>query len=311
MEKRKYTEELFKQLLKEKYGNKYTLVSRFKGITKPVLIQDKYGTLQFKQAFQIIKYGADMRSALNKTQYFMNWLQDIHPEVAEGLEPASEYIAMKQEMLFNTQFGLVSATPDALIHGHKATTIRAAVNRKEYFKNQLLDLYKDFNYDFEITSTDRHNGRVTLICPIHGRQSVDSDGIFLGIGCPECNKHYDKSNVLYIINLKSETEDFFKLGISFFKKDSVRRYNDYKNLGYKVTELFVKEFDDFVQCRDLETKLKRLIRPFLYTPKNWPNTTSKECFKESLVENLIDIINHDIVSTSAEMQSSLNKADVE
>jgi hypothetical protein len=48
MEKRKYTEELFKQLLKEKYGNKYTLVSRFKGITKPVLIQDKYGTLQFK-----------------------------------------------------------------------------------------------------------------------------------------------------------------------------------------------------------------------------------------------------------------------
>lgn len=63
--------------------------------------------------------------------------------------------------------GLVSVNPDNLIHGH-IPTIRVAVNRKEYFKNQLLFLY-DNKYDFEIDSIDRHKGRVTLICPIHGK----------------------------------------------------------------------------------------------------------------------------------------------
>ena len=310
MGKVKYTEEQFKQLLLEKHQGKYTLVSRFKGMYQPVLIQDKYGLLQFKQAIQILKFDADMRSALNKTQYFMNWISDIYPEIAEQITPASEYIAMKQEMLFNTRFGLVTMTPDNLIHGH-APTIRSAVNRKEYFKNQLLYLYQDFDYDFEITSTDRHNGRVALICPIHGRQLVDSDGIFLGAGCPECNKHIDKSNVLYIVNLKSETENFYKVGISYFKGDSVRRYHDYELLGYTVTELFVKEFDDFVECRNTETKLKRLIKPFLYIPKVWANNSSTECFKESLVELLINTVNQDIVSTSMETQSSLNKAGIE
>ena len=311
MGKVKYTEEQFNQLLSEKHGNKYVLVGRFKGMYQPILVQDKYGILQFKQAFQIIKYGADIRSAINKTQYFMNWLQDVCPDVADGLTPASEYVAMKKEMLFNTKYGLVSSAPGALIHGHKATTIRAAINRKQYFKNQLLDLYDGLGYDFEITSTDRHNGRVVLICPIHGRQSVDSDSIFLGVGCPECNKHYEKSNVLYIINLKSDNENFYKLGISFFKGDSVRRYKDYERLGYSVTELFVKQFDDFVSCKNKETELKQLIKPFLYTPENWPNKTSTECFNESLVKKLIDVVNHDIVSTSTEMQSSLNKAGVD
>ena len=30
------------------------------------------------------------------------------------------------------------------------------------------NLYQDYDYDFIVTSTNRHEGRVTLICPIHG-----------------------------------------------------------------------------------------------------------------------------------------------
>ena len=101
---------------------------------------------------------------------------------------------MKKKMLFDTKFGLVSCFPDALIHGY-CPNVRSAVNRKEYMRNQLLYLY-DNKYDFDITSTDRHEGRIILICPIHGRVSVDSCHIFSGSGCPECNKTQKKSDLL-------------------------------------------------------------------------------------------------------------------
>ena len=40
-------------------------------------------------------------------------------------------------------------------------------------------------------------------------------------------------------------------------------------------------------CRDKETELKRIIRNYLYTPKNWDWETSTECFKEDLLEIII------------------------
>ena len=79
----------------------------------------------------------------------------------------SEYITAKQKMLFKDRFGIVSVTPDNLIHGH-APNIKSAINRKEYFKNQLLFIYRD-KYEFEINSTSRHFGTVTLICKKHGK----------------------------------------------------------------------------------------------------------------------------------------------
>ena len=69
--------------------------------------------------------------------------------------------------------------------------------------------------------------------------------------------------------MSSEKETFYKLGITYRLKDgSLRRYKDYKTLGYNIEELFSKDFEDFTACIDLETKLKRLIKDFLYTPKN-------------------------------------------
>ena len=155
----------------------------------PILCEDKYGVMQIKTARQLIHFRPSIKAALNKTEYFMNQLRDVYPDIAEKLSPASEYVKAQEKMLFNTKYGLVSITPDNLLHGHEPN-IRSAINRKDYFKNQLLFLY-DNKYDFEIESTDRHKGRVTLICPIHGKQSIDSDSIFLGTGCSCCNKSWE------------------------------------------------------------------------------------------------------------------------
>lgn len=299
----KINEEEFKKKVAEEYNGELKIVSKFKGLNFPILLEDKYGILSIPKAGAIFRNRPSIKAALNKTEYFMGMLRKEHPEIAKLVTPASEYMAMKQKMLFNTKYGLVSVNPDNLIHGH-IPTIRTAVNRKEYFKNQLLFLY-DNKYDFEIDSTDRHKGRVTLICPIHGKQSIDSDSIFLGTGCPCCNKSREKSNTFYLVRLYDEQESFYKLGISHItNRGEVRRFNDYRILGYNIEIIYIHTFNDALECKEFETELKRIIKPSLYKPNKWEYETSTETFTNELLPTILENIKHDIVSTSGESQSS-------
>lgn len=302
----KYNEEQFKQEVTNLYNGEIEVVSKYKGLSHPILCKDKYGVMSFKTAKQVIKYKPGIKAALNKTEYFMNQLKDLYPEIAEKLTPASEYKTAREKMLFNTKYGIVSVTPDNLIHGHMPT-IRAAINRKEYFKNQLLFLY-DNKYDFEIESTDRHKGRVTLICPIHGKQSIDSDTIFLGSGCPKCNHGWEKSDTFYLIRLYDDKESFYKLGIShYLENGDIRRFKEYRALNYKIEIIYTHVFEDFLECREFETKLKRIIKPNLYVPNRWNYNTSSETFIDELLPTIKEYLIYDIVSTSDENQSSSEK----
>ena len=272
-----FTEEQFLEKVKNVHGNEIEVIGRFKGTTKPILFKTKFGICQYPTARQLYdgKTRPSIKCALNKTEYFMAMLKDKYPEIAEKLTPQSEYEAMKNKMLFNTQFGLVSISPDALMAGHMPN-IRSAVDRKDYFRKQLEFLYEGKNYTFEISSTNRHEGRVKLICPIHGEQWVDTDGIFLGHGCPECNTGWTKSNVFYLVKLFSDNEEFYKLGISYIDSFSrtVKRFQQYKKMKYNIEVLKLIEFEDFVQCREFETKMKRIIKSSIYLPQNWNKEVS-------------------------------------
>lgn len=299
----KFNEEEFKKEVARIYNGEIKVVSKYKGLSYPILVEDKYGILSIPKARAILSNKPTIKTALNKTEYFMGMLRVEHPEIAKLVTPASEYEAMKKKMLFNTRYGLVSVNPDNLIHGH-IPTIRVAVNRKEYFKNQLLFLY-DNKYDFEIDSTDRHKGRVTLICPIHGKQSIDSDSIFLGTGCPECNKFWEKSDTFYLVRLYDEKESFYKLGISYITdKGEVRRFREYRTLGYNINVIYIHTFDNALECKEFETKLKQIIRPSLYKPSRWEYENSTETFTDELLPIILENIKYDIVSTSGENQSS-------
>lgn len=299
----KYTEEKYISEINILYPNEFKIISKYKGLSKPILIEDKFGVLQIKKASLLLKYKPTIMQALNKTDYFMNQLKYRHPHIAEQIAPVSEYVNARQKMLFKDKYGIVSFTPDNLMQGH-LPSIRVAVDRKQYFKQQLLFIYGT-KYDFIITSTDRHKGTVELICPIHGSQHVDSDAVFLGSGCPQCNRNNAVSNIFYFIELQSSTESFYKIGISHFKNGKIRRYKDYKNLGYEIKELYIKEFKDALQCKEFELKIKQIIKPFIYSPINWANNSSTECFSKDISIPLLNHIKYDIVSTSMEIQSSL------
>lgn len=285
MGKVKYNEETYKKEVEKIYGKNLEVVGRYKSLEQPILVKDKYGIMRLPKARQVLNNRPTIKMALNKTEYFMNQLREAHPEIAKQITPVSEYEAMKKKMLFDTKYGLVSMTPDGLIHG-SAPMAKSAVDRKDYMRKQLLDLY-DNQYDFIINTTDRHNGRNTLVCPIHGKVSIDADHLFSGCGCPKCNHGWEKSDHLYVVRLYSDDESFYKLGITGLKNGKPRRYKDYEKLGYCVEEIKLLKFESWEVCRDKETELKRIIRNYLYTPKCWNFETSTECFKEDLLEIII------------------------
>ena len=116
---RKYNEVEFKNEVNLIYNGEIEVVGRYKSISQPILVKDKYGVMSLPKAFQVLSNKPGIKASLNPTEYFMNQLRDVYPEIAEEVSPASEYKTMKQKMLFNTKFGLVSISPDAMLHGHK------------------------------------------------------------------------------------------------------------------------------------------------------------------------------------------------
>lgn len=68
----KYNEEQFKKEVAKLYNGEIEIVSKFKGLTYPILCQDKYGVISVKTARQILMNRPGIKMALNKTEYFMN-----------------------------------------------------------------------------------------------------------------------------------------------------------------------------------------------------------------------------------------------
>lgn len=77
-----------------------------------------------------------IKSALNKTEYFMNVLKEKQQKIAKLVEPVSEYKKAKEKMLFRTQYGVVSINPDSLLSGHEPT-VRVAVDRKKIHEKSI------------------------------------------------------------------------------------------------------------------------------------------------------------------------------
>ena len=287
--KMKFTEKEFIQEVETLYNGEIEVVGKFKGLTHPILLRDKYGVVKV-DARSALTYKPSIISALNKTKYFMNMLKEKYYHIYSLIEPESEYLGMNEKMIFNTQYGLVSINPGSLISGH-TPNIRSAINRKKYFKNMLKYIYGD-KYKFIITNTDRSKGSNYLICPIHGKVEFDNESIFLGNGCKKCSTTNAPKTLLYLIKLYNETESFYKIGISgYLLNGKIKRYRQYKSLGYNVKEIKIIEFKNELELREYELKLKHIIKEYLYTPKNWNYNKSTECFSEEILEILLTKIN--------------------
>lgn len=68
--------------------------------------------------------------------------------------------------------------------------------------------------------------------------------------------------------MSNKQESFYKLGVSYYdpKSGELRRFRDYRQLGYTIEPLAIVNFDSYEECHEKEVVLKRLIKNNLYTP---------------------------------------------
>lgn len=282
----KYNETEFKKAVAKLYNGEIEIVGKFVGLSYPILVKDKYGIMLSQKASLVLNFRPTINIALNKTEYAMNMLKSKQPNIYNKIKCIEEYKSMKTLQLFETQFGLVKTSFDALLSGHMPN-IRSAIDRKSYFKNQLTLLYGD-KYDFKITNTSRHGGKSILICPIHGEVIIDNDYIFQGKGCPKCN-NITPSTTFYFIKISFKNFTCYKIGISYRTKDgTLRRYVDYKKKGYKIEIIKEIEFEDNLELKQFELTIKRIIKNNLITPPNWDAEIATECFSTDLFELILN-----------------------
>ena len=71
----KYNEEEYKKLVAEKYNGEIKVVGKYIGISKPILVEDKYGVMEISHASLVLQHRPSILCALNKTEYILNMLK--------------------------------------------------------------------------------------------------------------------------------------------------------------------------------------------------------------------------------------------
>ena len=87
-----------------------------------------------------------------------------------------------------------------------------------------------------------------------------------GKGCSKCR--HKESNLLYVVKLNNNLDSFIKLGITSKKKsDHMRRYYEYRKLGYNVETLYEFKFISETCARNVELSLIKKLSTFRFIPK--------------------------------------------
>lgn len=284
---KKLSQKEFEDRVFDRYGDSIKVIGHYKSRKEYVLIEDKYGILNVQVENLMEKDAPTIKSAVNKTLYFMNKLKEAQPHIHDMVTPVSDYVTNETNMLFKIKHGIVSIRPSNLLSG-KIPSLRAAIDRKKYRLSQFEEIHKD-RYSYEFIAGTANDTLVRIVCQEHGKFDQVIDTHLRGSGCPKC-KHLP-SNILYFIKLVGNGDEFLKIGISRIDDNEPIRFDRYRALGYEIEILSIKVFDNEPDARSMETIVRRELKLFRYTPDIWEHKESFECFTlnlQGVIQKLID-----------------------
>lgn len=216
----------------------------------------------------------------------------------------------KSKVLTKTKYGECSFYKKLLLRGVNASVV-SAINKTEYFINELKEVYKD-RFDYSNTEYISYNKKIKLICKIHGEFEQRSDHLLKGISCPKCGRYIRKLQLrenpcgwpysnwenhgnksknfdsfkVYIIKCWNDSEEFYKIGKTF--TTIKRRYQSKNEIPYNWTpyKIFIGESR---KISNLERELKNFNGDNKYLPKI-KFYGMYECFKKiQLSDEIISI----------------------
>lgn len=146
-----------------------------------------------------------------------------------------DFKSVKDKILLGTKYGDVKVRASHLLNGLKFT-IESAIDKSEFARNRIKELYGDF-FDLSKIKYTRSRDNVLIGCQIHGFVEVQFNNLMQSRGCPKCGKDLLKEQVksnggweysrweeeasksehfesfkVYVIRCWNEDEEFYKIG---------------------------------------------------------------------------------------------------
>lgn len=186
--------------------------------------------------------------------------------------------------------------------GCELCSIEYRASKRRYTINKFVDLAKTIHgnrYDYSLVKYINNSSPISIICRVHGEFSQTPNAHMAGHGCRSCGNisalrlrcrgrgftSYSRSDYkrisdlshnglskFYVVKFKSDTESFFKIGISV--NGVKNRFSNGK--PYKI-DSFIEFTMEALAAWDIEKYYLRTLREIKYDPKE-KFGGSTECF---------------------------------
>lgn len=277
-----------------------------------ITLKTKYGLLQIAAFNLLMGQGFDIRSALNKTEYFINRAKELHENKYDYSKVNYKTVRDKIEIICD-KHGVFMITPNGHLNGNgcekcgREIATKKQSNTTEEFIQKAKKIHGD-KFDYSKVNYINAYTKIKINCAKHGVVKVIPHNHLnkKSHGCPRCfyerpqlhaknntgwggyqswenfakkSKYFD-SFKLYIIKCWNDNEEFYKIGRTFgtikgrFHHTTILPYN------YEVIKLVKGSAEEI--C-NLEAKLKKQHTPYKYIPKIFFRGR-QECFNTILEE---------------------------
>ena len=113
---------------------------------------------------------------------------DIAPfEKINGYSVIGKYTGNRNKILVMSKYGKCLAIAGNLLNGSKVS-IMSAINKREYIRNVLKDIYKNEPYEYDNVMWNSASDYISVTCRYHGdfKKTIGDHRDYPR--CPECNE---------------------------------------------------------------------------------------------------------------------------
>ena len=259
-------------------NKKFEIIGNYTGRQYKITTLDKYGLCNTNVSSLLSGYMTGIESAIDKEDYYYNILKERNPRIAELLI-VKEYKAPKVKV--ESVYGELIAYQDSIIEWEDLS-IQSATDKSDFWIRRAKDrTLLSENICYDKCKYEDNKTQVSLRCIEHNYNYAQrpSHHMTNTQGCPYCATStikYSKENfekhreffkermgTLYVLNLKGEGENFYKVGIT--GRNEKYRLSSISQ-SYKVTVEYTEEMH-IEDAYNLEQFFLNEFKKYKYNPK--------------------------------------------
>lgn len=289
----------------------FKVIGEYKTAKTKIQVEDEFGICEITPN-SLLSRGVrcELRSAINKTDYFINRAKKVHGDKYSYKNLI--YIEIKKKGLLTCkEHGDFEQILDNHLQGEgcQLCAQKERTNKQKTtindFLNKAYNVHGDrYNYSL-VKNIENNSTKIEIICDEHGKFKQPLGSHLMGRGCYKCGQKtmggfggycttmaernkkewLEKKCYLYLVKLFNEQEIFYKIGLTIHE-NILKRFHD---VPYKKSVIEKMEGNLY----DLIFREKFFLNKFKdsnYKPKLYFKGHT-ECFNKQILEKLNTIKN--------------------